>query len=74
MIDANFEFNQSLIGICERLDKGIPFKKITIEHMGLDSKDEVKSDNCPPGIINDADYDYCYKNLLIEAKEWYTTL
>jgi hypothetical protein len=24
--------------------------------------------------MKDSDYNYCYKNLLIETKEWYTTL
>lgn len=24
--------------------------------------------------MNDLDYDYCYRNLLIETKEWYTNL
>jgi hypothetical protein len=74
MLDANFELNQSVIGITERLEKGIPFKKIDIDNLRLDLKEGDKIDNCPPGIMNDIDYDYCYKNLLIETKEWYTTL
>ena len=74
MIDANFELNQSIIGIIDRLEKGIPFKKITIDHLRLEKVDENKNDNCPKGIMHDMDYDYCYKNLLIETKEWYTTL
>ena len=26
------------------------------------------------GIMEDVDYKYCYRNLLIETKEWYNTL
>ena len=74
MLDANFELNQSVIGITERLEKGIPCKKIDIDNLRLDLKEGDKINNCPPGIMDDIDYDYCYKNLLIETKEWYTTL
>lgn len=26
------------------------------------------------GLIDDVDYKYCYRSMLIEAKEWYQTL
>ena len=37
-----------------------------------DAREEDR--DCPAGTMKDQDYDYCYRNLLIETKEWYTTL
>jgi hypothetical protein len=73
LMEANIALNESVMGIVNRLEKGIPFQKIDIDNLQLDKK-EIDTNNCPPGIMNDIDYNYCYKNLLIEAKEWYTTL
>ena len=30
--------------------------------------------DCPTGIMKDSEYVYCYQNLLIETKEWSTTM
>lgn len=43
------------------------------EDMG--NADKPLSDNgIPFGLIDDVDYKYCYRSMLIEAKEWYQTL
>jgi hypothetical protein len=73
MIEANYELNQNINGIVDRLGERIPFKNIDIQNLQLDTKDD-QTDNCPDGVMKDSDYNYCYKNLLIETKEWYTTL
>jgi hypothetical protein len=73
MIDFNFEFNLGITGIVDRLGERIPFKNIDIESLTIDQKDD-ETNNCPEGVMKDSQYNYCYKNLLIETKEWYTTL
>lgn len=38
MLEYNYEFKENIKGILERLEKKIPFKKIDIEHLDLETK------------------------------------
>ena len=38
MIEFNYEFKENIKGILERLEKKIPFNKIDIENLDLETK------------------------------------
>ena len=38
MQEFNYEFKEKVKGVIERLEKSIPFSKIDIEHLDLESK------------------------------------
>ena len=38
MLEFNYEFKENVKGVIERLQKKIPFEKIDIEHLDLESK------------------------------------
>ena len=68
LMESNTIFNDKVKCIIERLENRIPFNNIDIDNLHLEKKPSDAETGCPEGVINDHDYDYCYKNLLIETK------
>ena len=89
LADALYQFQKGLMSISEKLESRIPFQSLTIGKLGLNKDDPHRSsatrgkkggdspstgEQMPLGLMADCDYNYCYKSLLIETKEWWTTI